>query len=130
VIGHHLQRLHAKKRGGDARPRQVEEAEIPQPGDDEDFDREWVLHLIENGLCRLAADHPHYHGALRAFLMQEKSYAEIARDLGKTEGDVKNYVFRGKRKLIEYLRERVREYSASAGEYEGELRHLARYFPQ
>ena len=36
----------------------------------EEFDREWVLHLMEVALARLATDHPNYQTALRLGLFE------------------------------------------------------------
>ena len=56
---------------------------------------------------RLEREHATYHAALRLYLLEEKSPAEVAEALGKTKANVKNYVHRGRKKLIDYLREEV-----------------------
>ena len=108
VLGHHVERELAKKR--------VPPPPVPEPSTDEDFDREWVAHLIEVALARLAKEHPNYHEALRASLE------------GGTPADY-NHVARGKKKLAEYLKDQVRDYSASRAELDEELRFLSRFFP-
>lgn len=109
VLGHHVERELAKKR-------QPPPA-APEPATDDDFDREWVSHLIEIGLARLAKEHPNYHDALRASLE------------GGKPADY-NHVARGKKKLAEYLKDQVRDYSASRAELDEELRFLSRFFPR
>ena len=47
----------------------------------------------------------------------------------KSEGEIKNYIHRGKAKLVQFLQEEVRDYLTSHGEYEDELRHLSKYLP-
>jgi hypothetical protein len=109
VLGHHVERELAKKR-------QPPPA-AAEPTTDEDFDREWVSHLIEVALARLAKEHPNYHDALRAALS------------GGTPADY-NHVARGKKKLAEYIKDQVRDYSASRAELDEELRFLSKFFPR
>jgi len=128
VIGHHVERRAAQKRGG-GQVQSLEGHDVALPEADEGFDREWVAHLLEIALARLAREHSNYHDALRRFLLEGQSCAEIASALGKSEGDIHNYVRRGKAKLADYLRDEVRDYSASRAEYVEELRALSRFFP-
>jgi hypothetical protein len=109
VLSHHVERELAKKR--QAPPAAPE----PAADTDETFDRAWVAHLIEIALARLAREHPNYHDALRAHL-------------DGAGGADYNHVARGKKKLGEYLREQVRDYSASRAEFDEELRFLSRFF--
>jgi RNA polymerase sigma-70 factor (ECF subfamily) len=128
VIGHHFERQAARKRGaGQVRPLAQADPAAPEP--DDGFDREWVSHLIEVALARLAREHPPYHEALRRFLIEGAPCASIAQALGRTEQDVHNHIHRGKKKVAEYLREQVRDYSASREDYEEELKALSRFFP-
>jgi RNA polymerase sigma-70 factor (ECF subfamily) len=129
VIGNHLEREHAEKRGGGhVQPISDLDVAASEPADD-DFDREWVTHLLEKALARLAREHSNYHEALRQFLMDGRSYAEISKTIGKSEGEIKNYIFRGKAKLTEFLKEEVREYSATHVEYDQEIQYLSRFLP-
>ncbi len=129
VVGHHLEKEHARKRGaGQVRP--LEGIDVASPEPDESFDREWVAHLVEVALARLARDHPNYHEALRRALLEGKPWGEIAAALGKSEGEVGNWIHRGRRKLVEYLQDEVRDYSLSRDDYAEELRHLGRFFPE
>ena len=54
----------------------------------------------------------------------ERAKAEIARRLDVRVGVVKKRVFRGKRKLADFLREEVWRYATSAADYEAELRQF------
>jgi len=81
-------------------------------------------HLLQLGLARLAREHPRYHEALRRFHLERQPQADVARALGKTVGDVKNSVARGRKKLGAYLREEVASYCSAQPEYAEELAHL------
>lgn len=96
---------------------------------DEEFDREWAARLLDLAMGRLLEENRNYHDALRGFLLEGRPQAEVARAMGKSEGEVKNYVHRGKARLIRILLEEVRDYSLSRAEYEDELRHLSRFLP-
>lgn len=128
VIGHHRDRESAQKRGG-GRVRSLDGVDVSSQEPDEHFDREWVGHLVEVSLARLAREHPNYHGALHRSVLDGTPCAEIARSLGTTEGDVHNLIHRGKKKIADYLREQVQEYSLSREDYDEELKYLARFFP-
>ena len=79
----------------------------PPAAADDAFDREWVAHLIAVALARLAGSHPRYHEALRRFLIDGQSYAEIAAETGRKPGDLKNDIYRGRAKLVAFLRDEV-----------------------
>lgn len=128
VIGHHVERRLAQKRGA-GQVQALDGVDPASPDSDESFDREWVGHLIEISLARLAREHPPYHEALRRFLLEGAPVAEVAKATGRTEQDVHNHLHRGKKKLADYLREQIRDYSASREDYDEELRYLSRFFP-
>lgn len=92
---------------------------------DEDFDREWLGAIVRAGLERLREANDDYYEALRLFVLEGLPQAEIAEQLGVRVGVVKKRVFRGKRKLGDFLREEVWRYSTSTSEYELELRYLS-----
>jgi RNA polymerase sigma factor (sigma-70 family) len=128
VIGHHRERESAQKRGGD-KVQSLNDLDVSSQEPDEHFDREWVGHLVEVALARLAREHPNYHGALHRAVLEGASGAEIAKSLGTTEGDVHNLIHRGKKKIADYLREQVQEYSLSREDYDEELKYLSKFFP-
>ena len=129
VIGHHLERRGAQKRGaGKVGP--IGDLQIAAPAEEtEEFDREWVLHLMEVALARLATDHPNYQAALRLGLFQERTHPEIAEELGRTAHQVKNDIHRGKAKLIQYVRDEIRDYSTGEEDFLDELKQVSRYLP-
>lgn len=127
VFAGHFERRAAKKRGGDAVVQALGDLDLAAP--DEDFDREWVGHLLERSLGRLEEEHPNYHAALSAVLLEQRSHVEAAEALGCAAGDVNNWVHRGKKKVIAYLQEEVRRYTCSEAEYQDELRQLSRLLP-
>jgi len=116
VIGHHRERESAQKRGG-GNVRSLENVDVSSQEPDESFDREWVSHLVEVALARLAREHPNYHDALQQSV------------LDGAPGIDHNLIHRGKKKVAEYLREQIQEYSLSREDYEAELQYLAKFFP-
>ena len=128
VIGHHRDRESAQKRGA-GQLRNLDQVDISSQEPDEHFDREWVGHLVEVALARLAREHANYHEALHRHVLEGTSCAEIAKGLGTTEGDVHNLIHRGKKKIADYLREQVQEYSLSREDYDEELKYLSKFFP-
>jgi RNA polymerase sigma-70 factor (ECF subfamily) len=116
VISHHREREGAQKRGG-GNVRSLENVDVSSQEPDESFDREWVGHLVELSLARLAREHPNYHEALQKSVLEGAS------------GIDHNLIHRGKKKVADYLREQIQEYSLSREDYEAELQYLARFFP-
>lgn len=127
VLGHYLERRQALKRGGGAVHLPVAE-EIPAARDDEaEFDRQWLLHLLEKALLRLEESHPRYYEVLRRCL-EEPDRREVARALEVTPNNLKSLVHRAKDRLRQHLQSLVEEYSAHPAEFEAELRTLAQLF--
>lgn len=116
VISHHREREGAQKRGG-GNVRSLESVDVSAQEPDESFDREWVGHLVELSLARLAREHPNYHEALRLSVLEGAA------------GVDHNLVHRGKKKVADYLREQIQEYSLSREDYEAEIQYLAKFFP-
>ena len=129
VIGHHVERATALKRGA-GRVQPLGEIDLAGPGEEDPaFDREWVAHLLEVALTRLETEHPNYHQAVKGYLLEGKTYAEIAEASGVSTQSLKNHIHRGRNKLIGYLREQVRDYCQSHAEYEDELGLIGQLFP-
>jgi RNA polymerase sigma-70 factor (ECF subfamily) len=116
VMGRHRERESAQKRGGGSL-RSLDNVDVSSQEPDESFDREWVGHLVEVALARLAREHPNYHDALQRSMLDGAS------------GVDHNQIHRGKKKVAEYLREQIQEYSLSREDYEAELQYLAKFFP-
>lgn len=124
LLAKHHERRTAQKRGGGKVQLlgEIEVAEVGEP--DEDFDREWLAQLVQKALSRLSVEHPNYFEAMRRFMLEGQPQAQIAAELGVSAGVVKKHVFRGKKKLVGYLKSEVWAYACSAKEYEVELRYL------
>ncbi len=125
VAHDHFKAQARKKRGGGADVRPLGELDPPDPRAEVDsvFDRAWVVNLLQQALERLREEHPHYHQAVTLFLRQGLTQADAAAAVGRTPADVRNHVFRGRRKLMDYLREAVWDY-ADRADYGEELRYL------
>jgi RNA polymerase sigma-70 factor (ECF subfamily) len=133
-------RLSAKKRGGgcsilsldeiDAESRYLADAsgETPEGG----FDRDWALTVIGNAMLNLetemkAAGKEKLLQQLRPHLQGDRNgrpYAEIAAEMGVTEGAVKVSVHRMRQRYGELLRTEVARTVGKDADIAGELRHL------
>jgi RNA polymerase sigma factor (sigma-70 family) len=96
------------------------------------YEKQWALALLEQTAKRLCAEYqrdgkgalfeklkdlqPGSHGAV--------SYAELARQLGMTEGAVKTAVHRLRKRHSELLREEIAQTVSSPAEINDEIRHL------
>ena len=110
-------------------------AEATDPADDlrlaEDYARLWRQQLVQLAMERLAraesADpHPPYHTVLRRHRLDGVPIADLARELATDVVNVKNWLKRGKQRLAGHIREVVRSYSSSRGEFEDELALFSR----
>lgn len=127
VHASHVRAATAAKRGGGAVERLGElDPAGPAGLDDDEFARDWLLNLLDLALRRLEREHPRYHEAIELFLLEGGRRADVARAMGRTEGAVRNYVHRGKRKLASYVREEAWSYSSTREECVEELGALAR----
>lgn len=130
VIREERRKRGAEKRGGDQAAVSLDgttaEPAAPEPGD-EAFDREWMKNLLGAALEALKREHPLQHRALEAQVHEGKDQQEIARELGKSVQDVKNYVHRARQKLIELLQREVSRYASTTAEYEEEIRYLSKF---
>ena len=94
------------------------------------FDRRWALTLLDQVLARLreemvAADKLAHFDALKFCLTGEKTaHADVAAQLGMTEGAVKVAVHRLRERYRAVLRAEIAETVATPAEIDGELRHL------
>ena len=126
VAGNHRRREQSLKRGGGQRPVPLGDLEPVSREEEEAFERSWLSHLLELALERLEREQPAYYAALRLFLLEGRDYAEVATELGRSPSQIKNQVYRGRKKLAAYLRAEVRGYSATRQEQHTELQLLAR----
>jgi RNA polymerase sigma-70 factor (ECF subfamily) len=96
------------------------------------FDRRWALTLLDRALARCAAEYAAYgrrslFDRLAPLLTAGdagRSYAEIARDGGMTEGAVKVAAHRLRERYRRVLRDEVARTVSSPDEIDVELRHL------
>lgn len=130
ALGSHLEERHAQKRGGGAAPVPLADLDVPSPAADDAFDREWLLGVLEGALARLRAEHPNYHAAVKAYLIEGREQGEIAEAAGLKRADVRNHLHRGRRKLMDYVREEAWTTSPSADAYATELEYLAKLCEQ
>jgi RNA polymerase sigma factor (sigma-70 family) len=101
-------------------------------GPDQQFDRQWALALLSRVLEDLRIEHAAEGReaqfiSLRDFLTGDdaaRSQAEIAGELGISEGAVKQAVFRLRQRYQKRLREEVANTVATFGDVDQELRHL------
>jgi len=96
------------------------------------YERRWAMTLLEEVLARLRLDYEANGSArlfdeLKAFVWGDRntaSHAEIAAQLGLSEGAVKVAVHRLRRRFGELLRAEIAHTVNSPAEVEEELRHL------
>lgn len=95
------------------------------------FDREWALTLLTRVMQQLekecvAAGKGALFNALKDYLTEvgDRSYRELAAELGLTEGTVKVSVHRLRRRFGELVREQVEKTVANPDEVDDEIRDL------
>lgn len=134
-------RVHREKRGGHAphfpldtglaEARYLSEPALELTAD-RIYERRWALTLVENTMNRLREEFGQANKAaeferLKVFLTVDKAgiaYADVARDLGTSEGAARVAVHRLRRRFREVFREEVAQTVAGSEEVEEELRHL------
>jgi RNA polymerase sigma-70 factor (ECF subfamily) len=95
--------------------------EIDPPAPEPEFDDLWLQNLLRLALERVREEAPRQYEALALAKLQGLSYAEAAARLGAKESDVTNWIHQGKERLKLHLRELVRAYASSEGEYDEEM---------
>ena len=135
-----LQRAHALKRGGGARPLSLEAdapggagpIDPPAGRSPEDvFDREWALRVLDLALAELRAEYGDAKRDLFDALIgsldggdSELSYRELGERLGMTEGAVKVAAHRMRRRYRERVRQQIMNTVASPEQVDDEIRDL------
>jgi RNA polymerase sigma-70 factor (ECF subfamily) len=134
-------RVHREKRGGHAPhfPLDTGLAEARYQSEpaleltaDRICERRWALTLLETTMNRLREEFGQANKAaeferLKVFLTAEKSaiaYADVARDLGTSEGAARVAVHRLRRRFRKVFREEVAHTVAASEDVDEELRHL------
>lgn len=140
-IGSEQTRARAQKRGGGVPPVALDtvEAEARLAHDPTDslspelaFDRNWALTVLDRTLDRIGTE---FRTAGRGALFDQLSfclqgdcdgpaYAQVARNLGTTEGTIAVTVFRMRRRYRELIRSVVAETLEDPRDVEDELEHL------
>lgn len=140
-LANEWKRAARQKRGGDAshlsldteiaEDRYQVEPTLDLPAD-RLYERRWALTLLERTMDRLRAEFDRAGKAveferLKSFLTADKSaiaYAEIARELGLTEGAARVAVHRLRRRFREVFREETAHTVAAAEDVDEEVRQL------
>lgn len=122
----HQRQRQAEKRGAGARPLPLDEHALPGVEDARAFDHEWFGRLLELALERLAAEHPGYYDAIDACLVQGCAQADFAAERGCSAQDVRNWLFRGRKKLHAYLAELIQGYAPQPDQHATELEFLGK----
>jgi RNA polymerase sigma-70 factor (ECF subfamily) len=134
-------RARAAKRGGGQKIISLDETEAEEryklePPDelsaDKIFERRWAMTLLDSVLVKLRAeyvgdDKQRLFDALKPCLAgsrEAQPYAEIARELGMSEGAVKVAVHRFRQRYRELLRSEIAQTVSSAAEVDEEIRYL------
>ena len=100
---------------------------------DEIFDQQWAITMLELTVNRLRAEFttagkPGDFEVLKVCLMAERGtidYADVAKQLGGTEGAARVAVHRLRKRFREIYREEISQTLADGADLDGELRHLA-----
>jgi RNA polymerase sigma factor (sigma-70 family) len=132
-----------KKRGGDKKRVHLDPAEIDaieeritlEP-DEDPFEREWRIALLEEALAEMSRDSqsPLWVRRHAIFLAHDveasegdrPSYAELAKSFGLKPYDVKNDLVAARRRFAELVLDRIRDECANEEEAQDELRALFR----
>ena len=134
-------RANAQKRGGgrEVLSLDVQEAEqryrlepVDERSPEKIFEHRWAMALLDQVLVRLGqefaeAGKRELFERLQAFLVEgtgERTYAEVAREMGMTEEAVKKATQRIRQRYHQLFREELAQTVASPAEVDEELRHL------
>lgn len=105
-------------------------APAAEEGDDA-FDPLWVQNLIRIAMDQLKAEcaggGPPYHRALVLYTGGTTGYPEIAKELGVSTTDVKNYLHQARLRLKRHVLNEIQAYSSSDGEYRSEVAYLTSF---
>jgi RNA polymerase sigma-70 factor (ECF subfamily) len=134
-------RAAAAKRGGGVRHYSIDfdEAERmlePAGGEPPEraFDRSWALDLLQSAIQQLEGEmrargqDALFRAVRSAFALdgppEAPTHARIARELGVSESDVAQFLYRARRRLREIIRERVRATVETESQVDDEIRAL------
>ncbi|HUQ09234.1 MAG TPA: sigma-70 family RNA polymerase sigma factor [Steroidobacteraceae bacterium] len=138
-LANHREHAAAGKRGGGVSfiPLDFDAAESalqqqgPDPAADteRDFDRRWAWMLMQRALSQLESDYrtrPEVYARLKVFLTNpdDGSRAQIAAQLGMSDGAIKVAIHRLRARFRELLRAEIARTVSAPHEIDDELRHL------
>ena len=132
IVRNHLRKIAAKKRGGERGATVSADVPIEDrgriPGDMQVFDQLWVVHLLQRAFRRLEKDakarRNRQDEIVRMAVIEGQTYSAIASQLDLSPGVVRNLLYRGKQKLLDYVREEVATYTMPGAEFEGEVAYI------
>jgi RNA polymerase sigma factor (sigma-70 family) len=139
-----LRREGAKKRGGGKRRISIDtsgpdgdapiSARVSKPaGDDEEFDKLWMLNLVRHALEGLKVEcvrqKVRYHEALERYVFGSQSYTVVAKEMGVQVHDVKNWIHRARARLVPHVQRLILETCRDPGEYQDEQKYLMKLMP-
>lgn len=113
----------ARKRGAPI-PREDLDRVESQYRPEHSFDRDWALHVLEQAFVRFEREEPGSADLVRVLRGEKIPYADLARRLATTEGNVKVRVHRARKRLRGILLDVLRETVARPEDAERELRDL------
>ena len=133
------EKLQAQKRGSGQRPVSLDVAVAEERFDaqtmdtmtpDKAFDKEWATALLDKVLCQLEAefrDKPQMFSELKRTLAgsrESQPYADLAQQLGMSEGAVKTAVHRFRKRYRELLQAEIAATVASPEDVDAEMKEL------
>jgi RNA polymerase sigma-70 factor (ECF subfamily) len=115
-----------------------EETSSPNTSADEAYDRRWALTLLEQTLSRLRAEYEQSGREGEFAILKQQlvaphghaSYAEVASQLGTTEGAARVAVHRLRKRFRQIFREEIAQTVADEDDLEDEIRHLINVLAQ
>jgi RNA polymerase sigma-70 factor (ECF subfamily) len=140
-VANEYRRQRAERRGGGSEPLRLdlEEAEsryrvepVAASTPEVEFERHWARVLLARSLERLEEEMGDDQEGVRYRLLEPyltgrptgKTYAQIARTLGSTDGAVRMAIHRMRRRWGEILRDEISQTVADPQQVEDEMRHL------
>lgn len=96
--------------------------------EDNTFERDWAMTVLERAFLRLKEQAPREARVVEAQRSGRTPYSELAEQLGTTEANVKVLAHRGRKKLRALILEELRETVSQPGQEKEELAALFRAF--
>lgn len=106
---------------------------INAPTKDDTFDPIWTEFIVQRAMEKLKTECERkqlaYYTVFSTYLQDvDATYESVAEKVGVNKNQVKLYIQRAKKKLLEYIKLEIASYCSSEEEYEEELSYLPRYF--